>query len=52
MHANKMLETDGTIRNCQDFVSCASEVNREEPSPKWTDRTETCKALVKKLEIE
>jgi len=51
-HANKTLDTEGTVRRCQDFVACASEVNKDEPVPKWGDRVIQCKELVKKLEME
>jgi tetratricopeptide (TPR) repeat protein len=51
-HFNKLLDTAQTIRSCQDFVACATEVNKNEPSPKWQDRVATCKELVKKLEME
>ena len=52
MHANKMLDTERTVRRCQDMVACANEVNKSQPTPKWTDRVEKCKTLVKKLEME
>ena len=52
MHANKTLDTGRTIGRCQDFVACATEVNKDEPTPKWSDRVETCKDLVRKLELE
>ncbi len=51
-HANQTLDTEGTIIRCQDFVACASEVNKDEPVPKWGDRIAQCKDLVKKLEME
>lgn len=52
MYANKTLDTTMTIKRCQDFVACATEVNKNQPTPKWTDRVERCKELVKKLEME
>jgi tetratricopeptide (TPR) repeat protein len=52
MYANKTLDTALTIKRCQDFVSCATEVNKDQPTPKWPDQVETCKELVKKLEME
>ncbi|MCB9653068.1 MAG: tetratricopeptide repeat protein [Deltaproteobacteria bacterium] len=51
MHANKMLDTDTTISRCQDFVACTTNVNKDASEPRWTDRIEQCKALIKKLEI-
>lgn len=51
-HANQMLDTARTIARCQDFVACATEVNKDEPTPKWTDRIAQCKDLVKTLEME
>lgn len=51
-HFNTMLDTAQTIRACQDFVACATEVNKNEPTPKWQDRVDTCKEQVKKLEME
>jgi tetratricopeptide (TPR) repeat protein len=50
--ANKNLESEKTIRRCQDFVSCATERNRSEPTPKWSSEVEECKQLVRKLELE
>lgn len=50
--ANKNLDSAATIRRCQDFVSCATEQNRNEPVPKWSTETDECKALVRKLEME
>jgi tetratricopeptide (TPR) repeat protein len=52
MYANKTLDTGLTIKRCQDFVSCATEVNKNQPTPKWADKVEVCKELVKKLEME
>ncbi len=52
MYANKTLDTSLTIKRCQDFVSCATEVNKDQPSPKWADEVSQCKDLVKKLEME
>lgn len=52
MHANQMLDTLRTVSRCQDFVGCATEVNKDQPTPKWEDRVFECKDLVKKLEME
>jgi tetratricopeptide (TPR) repeat protein len=52
MYANKTLDTSLTIKRCQDFVSCGTEVNKDQPTPKWGDKIEQCKELVKKLELE
>jgi tetratricopeptide (TPR) repeat protein len=52
MHANKTLDTTKTIKRCQDFVACATEVNKNEPTPKWQDQVGKCKDLVKKLEMQ
>ena len=52
MIANKNLDSDATIRRCQDFVSCATERNRTEPTPLWGDDVAECKGLVRKLEME
>jgi tetratricopeptide (TPR) repeat protein len=52
MRANKQLDTSATIKRCQDFVACATEVNKDQTAPKWSQQVEECKALVKKLEME
>ncbi len=52
MAANKLLDTTGTIRRCQDFVACATERTRDGPVPQWDEKVTSCKALVKKLEME
>lgn len=52
MHANKMLDTGATIKKCQDFVACATEVNKNETAPRWQDKVSRCKELVHKLEME
>ena len=54
MHANRLLDGDTTITRCQDFVACANEAARKRPSspPRWPDRVEKCKELVRKLEME
>lgn len=52
MIANKNLDTAVTIKRCQDFVECTTEKNRKEPTPKWGDRIEQCKGLVRKLEMQ
>lgn len=52
MHANKILDTTQTIKRCQDFVACATEVNKAQPTPKWGEDISRCKDLVKKLEME
>lgn len=51
-HANKVLDTASTIRRCQDFVACATEVNKAKPAPMWSDDVAKCKTRVKKLEME
>lgn len=51
-HANQTLDTEATVARCQDFVACATEVNKDEAVPKWSDRVAQCKELVKKLEME
>lgn len=51
-HANKMLDTDGTIIRCQEFVSCATEVNKDASNPRWEREVDRCKDLIRKLELE
>jgi len=50
--ANKNLDSAATIKRCQDFVACATEVNKERAQPRWADDVSWCKDLVKKLEME
>ena len=52
MHANRTLDTERMVARCQDFVGCAAEVNKDEPTPRWSDRIETCKGLVKNVQME
>jgi tetratricopeptide (TPR) repeat protein len=52
MQANKTLDTQGTLRRCQDFVVCVSELSRTEPQPAFDRKNERCKGLVKKLQLE
>ena len=52
MHANKLLDTEQTIRRCQDFVECATEAERLSSASKWPDRVDGCRSLVRKLEME
>jgi tetratricopeptide (TPR) repeat protein len=52
MYSNKTLDTAPTIKRCQDFVACATEVNKNQPAPRWGDQVGQCKELVKKLEME
>lgn len=52
MHANKALDTTLTIKRCQDFVACATEVNKDQPQPRWSKQVGDCKDLVKRLEME
>lgn len=51
-YANRMLDTAATIKRCQDFVACATEVSKGEPQPKWPAEVSECKDLVKRLEME
>lgn len=52
MRANKLLDSAVTIQRCQDFVACATEADRGAEAPRWPDKTETCKDLVHRLEME
>ena len=52
MNAHKVFETDATIALCQNFVACTTEANRGRAVPRWSDWVESCKALVKHLEME
>lgn len=52
MYAHQLLDTGRTIARCQDFVACATEANRGRTPPRWPDRLEECKNLVRKLEME
>lgn len=51
-YANKTLDTDRTIRRCQDFIACASEVNRGGEVERWGGEVARCKELVRRLELE
>jgi tetratricopeptide (TPR) repeat protein len=51
-HSDKVLDTGGTIKRCQDLVACATEVNKNQATPKWGDNVTWCKDRVKKLEME
>lgn len=51
-YANKVLDTDRTLQRCRDFVSCANEANRKTTPPRWSREMETCKQLVRQLEME
>lgn len=50
--ANKNLDSAQTIKRCQDFVACATEVNKDRAQPRWGEDVAWCKDLVKKLEME
>ena len=52
MSADKNLDTAKTIRLCQDFVACATEVNKDRAKPQWATNVGQCKQLVKKLQME
>ncbi|MEL7367748.1 MAG: tetratricopeptide repeat protein [Myxococcota bacterium] len=52
MSADKNLDTDKTIRLCQDFVACATEKNKDRATPQWPAKVGQCKQLVKKLQME
>ena len=50
--ANKNLDSAATIRQCQNFVHCANEKNRNEDVPRWDNETRECKELIRELELE
>lgn len=50
--ADKNFETAKTIRLCQDFITCATEVNKDRTVPQWPSQVGECKQLVKKLQME
>jgi protein O-GlcNAc transferase len=52
MLANKSLDSQVTIKRCQDFVACVTERSRNEPVDQFGERVDRCKALVRKLEME
>lgn len=52
MVANKNLDSQVTIRRCQDFVACVTERGRNEPVEQFGENSERCKTLVRKLEME
>lgn len=52
MASNKNLDSDGTIRQCQGFVSCVTERSQNENVGRWDAKVEECKQIVRKLEME
>lgn len=50
--ANKNLDSQLTIRRCQDFVACVTERSRNESVTEWDQKVDRCKQLVRKLEME
>lgn len=52
MVSNKNLDSDATIRQCQGFVSCVTERQRNEPVDKWSGKVEECKQIIRRLEME